>query len=425
MSRWSDKAKNHPIHETVLQARELVYKEIEDIDSEHEEEQKRLVKILDRIQDLLDGIDPDIFPEGEFNNINSHMRHQNFWNQLTAYSNSGNVQNLKTANDHINAQLPRIFSISGMAKSPEIREEVNSIESAFEEFCKVVEKKKSKVFEDVSSIDGKVKELQGSEKEIRNGFDDLRQKVSVQFDEWANEFASSQANRQNEHAESEVNRRKEFEETLIDIKSRAEDEVKDISKKHDDSLRSVFDGFSEEVKTRSEDIGNKHQSVLDIHELVATDGVAGGYKKNADDEKVSADNWRRISLGCYGIILAWVVLKGVLGFNVYLDGEFQWPVMIMTLSITGVAFVAAQFASRQSRVHRVNEQRMRWFSLEVKAIDPFISSLPTEQQHELKRQLSERLFGQDRVADEKPKGYVDAGAINSLVESLSNLTKRS
>ncbi|WP_432415189.1 hypothetical protein ACRHM7_17790 [Chromohalobacter israelensis] len=297
MSRWSDKAKNHPIHETVLQARELVYKEIEDIDSEHEEEQRRLVKILDRIQDLLDGIDPDIFPEGEFNNINTHMRHQNFWNQLTAYSNSGNVQNLKTANDHINAQLPRIFSIAGMARSPEVREEVNSIESAFEEFCKVVEKKKSEVFEDVSSIDGKVKELQGSEKEIRNGFDDLRQKVSVQFDEWANEFASSQANRQNEHAESEVNRRKEFEETLIDIKSRAEDEVKDISKKHDDSLRSVFDGFSEEVKTRSEDIGNKHQSVLDIHELVATDGVAGGYKKNADDEKVSADNWRRISLG--------------------------------------------------------------------------------------------------------------------------------
>lgn len=425
MSRWSDNAKNHPIHETVLQARELVYIEIEDIDSEHEEEQRRLVKILDSIKGLLDGIDPDLFPEAEFNQINSHMRHQNFWNQVTAYSNNGNVQNLKIANDHISSQIPRISSLSGMARRPEVREEVNSIEKAFEEFCKVVERKKNEVFENISSLGDKVKGLEGSEKEIRDGFNDLSQKISVQYDEWANEFASSQANRQNEHAESEVNRRKEFEETLIEIKSRSEDEVKNISEKHDGSLRSVFDKFSEEVETRSEDIEKKHQSVLDIHELVATDGVAGGYKKNADDEKTSADNWRRISLGCYGVILAWVVLKGVLGFNVYLDGEFQWPVMIMTLSITGVTFVAAQFASRQSRVHRINEQRMRWFSLEVKAIDPFISSLPKEQQHELKRQLSERLFGQDRVADEKSLGSVDAGSLKSLVDSLSSLTKRS
>jgi hypothetical protein len=152
--------------------------------------------------------------------------------------------------------------------------------------------------------------------------------------------------------------------------------------------------------------------------------VAGGYKKSADDERAAANTWRIISMLCYALILLWVVFKGKLGFGIAQAGALDWPVIVTTLSVTAVAFVAAQFASRQSRLHRINEQRMRWFSLEVKAIDPFISSLPIEMQQELKRQLSERLFGQDRVADGGPSTGFDPSATNRLLETLITLFKR-
>ncbi len=45
---------------------------------------------------------------------------------------------------------------------------------------------------------------------------------------------------------------------------------------------------------------------------------------------------------------------------------------------------------------------MRWFSFEIAAIDPFISTLEPEQQQKLKEQLAEKLFGQDRVIEDRP-----------------------
>ena len=128
-------------------------------------------------------------------------------------------------------------------------------------------------------------------------------------------------------------------------------------------------------------------------------------------------------MGCYALILGWVIFKGQLGFGVATGDEIDWAMIITTISVTAVAFVAAQFASRQSRLHRVNEQRLRWFALEVKAIDPFISSLPPQMQQALKMQLSQRLFAQDRAVDEQPMVGLDSTAIENLAKPVTEAVK--
>ena len=42
---------------------------------------------------------------------------------------------------------------------------------------------------------------------------------------------------------------------------------------------------------------------------------------------------------------------------------------------------------------------MRWFALEVKAIDPFLASLGEEDHKKLKVQICERIFGQSNNSD--------------------------
>lgn len=142
MSRWTDQFENHAIHETLKQACEWVSIEIEDIDSDHEAEQRRMIKVIDLMMNVVDGMDPDFFPDAQLTALNNHLRHQNFWNQLNSYSTNGTVQHLKTANDHLNSQIPTIYQLSGMARQPESRKAIKGVEAAYEAFCKTLEKTK-------------------------------------------------------------------------------------------------------------------------------------------------------------------------------------------------------------------------------------------------------------------------------------------
>ncbi|MBI1495261.1 hypothetical protein [Halocynthiibacter styelae] len=182
----------------------------------------------------------------------------------------------------------------------------------------------------------------------------------------------------------------------------------------------MYDKFKNFIHQSETNIEEKHQNILEIHGLVASDGVAGGYAKLAKDEQQSANTWRLIAMGCYALIFIWVMIKGKLGFGIDSLTGINWPTIITTLSVTGVSFVAAQYASRQSRLHRVTEQRMRWFALEVKALDPFIASLTTDQQQKLKEELANRLFGQDRVAEEKPVRGMAPGTVKEIAEAVTD-----
>src|SRR5690606_18584207 len=53
--------------------------------------------------------------------------------------------------------------------------------------------------------------------------------------------------------------------------------------------------------------------------------------------------------------------------------RFPWHTMLIAFSISGVLLWGAAYSAQQSTRHRNNEKRARWFALEVKAFDPFIS----------------------------------------------------
>lgn len=423
MSRWTDQFEAHAIHETLRQVREWASVEIEDIDSKHEAEKRRLIKVLDSIKATLEGIDPEFFPDSELTHLSNDLRHQHFWNELNSYSTDGNSQHLVVANDHLNSQVPRVYQLAGMSTKPESRKAIKGIEAAYDKFCESIERTSNDFDNKVSQQSTQVSAIENKLPEISDELDKLRGEIEGQLSTWLTEFTEAQTSRSQDYSTTQIDRGKEFDEALREMKAGAELDRNETKMKHDTAFKKALDAFITNVESKNEDIKQKHQSILDIHELVVTDGVAGGYKKNADDEQRAANTWRWISMGWYSLVLLWVVFKGWLGFGIADSGSLDWPVIVTTISVTAVAVVAAQFASRQSRIHRINEQRMRWFSLEVKAIDPFISSLPEEMQQGLKRQLSERLFGQDRVADDKAGKSIDAASIKDMTDSIVNAVK--
>lgn len=425
MSRWTDQFDNHAIRETLRQTREWVKTEFEDIDSDHQAEKRRLSKVIESISDVLDGMDPDFFPEAQLTALNNHLRHQNFWNQLSTYSSNGQVQHLKTANDHMNSQIANIYQMAGMARQPESRKAIRGVEEAYDAFCIAIENSKNGFEKTAEEKAAEIATLRAKTVELENSLSALKTTTETQIATWQKEFTEAETSRIEEYSQAQLTRSKEYEVALEEFKTASASDRADTTKKHDEELKKAFDVYVADVSSKSEDIKLKHKEILKLHGLVTTDGVAGGYKRGADDEKKAAFWWSVVSMACYALILGWVVFKGKLGFGIADTSGIDWPVVVTTISVSAVAFVAAQFAGKQSRLHRVNEQRMRWFSFEIAAIDPFISTLKPDQQQELKKQLSEKLFGQDRVVEDrsaKVKG-VDSDTLKSVTEPITEAIK--
>ena len=418
MSRWSDQFESHAVHQTLQQTRDWLDVEVEDIDSEQEAEKRRLIKALDAIKEMVDGLDPEFFPEQQLTQLNNHLRHQHFWNQIQEYSSSPSVQLLRSANDHLTSEIPTVYQLAKLALQPAARKSIKAVEDAYDAFCKTIEKRESEFESRLAENDGELTELDRRASELQDALKKLKETTDTTLSGWQNEFTTAQTTRAEEHSEAQIERRKNFDEALREWRAKSETEIKDISAKHNEKLQGAFDKFKEAAAARTEDMKAKHAAILEIHGLVGTDGVAGGYQKGATDEHDAANLWRIIAMASLGLAAGWIQLKYWLGFDVTAAGGVNWAEVITASSLTLVLLAAAGYASRQSKLHREAEQHMRWFALEVKAIDPFLSSLPEDQQNELKKQLSQKLFGQNRITSDQSDGSVDPNAFKAMVESI-------
>ena len=145
MSRWSDQFERHAIHQTLQQTRDWLDVEVEDIDSEQEAEKRRLIKALDAIKEMVDGLDPEFFPEQQLTQLNNHLRHQHFLNQIQAYSSSPSVQPLRFANDHLTSEIPTVYQLAKLALQPAARKSIKAVEDAYDAFCKTIEKTRKRI----------------------------------------------------------------------------------------------------------------------------------------------------------------------------------------------------------------------------------------------------------------------------------------
>lgn len=423
MSRWSEQYEKHAVHETVDTLRTWLDVEIEEIDSEHEAERRRLNKALDLIHSVLAGLDTEIFPLDLLNNLNNQLRQAQIWNQINSYSSAPNIQNLRAANDYLSGQLSIVYQIAALARPPEISDTVQSVEDAYGKFCKLIEAREKDFENRLTNREAEMKALESDFAEQKTLLENLRTQSETTLSEWQSEFGAYQNSRAEDFSAAQILRGEKFDDAMREIRASAEAEAKDISGKHDDRFKAAFDTYSREAEGLLTDVEKKHAAILEIHGLVGEDGVAGGYQKGASDEHDAANRWRIVAMVSLGLAAAWLLLKFYLGFGSTPTGGIKWAELATATSLTLVLLATAGYASRQSKIHRDAEQQMRWFALEVKAIDPFLSSLSETDQMELKKQLSERLFGKDRTANQAAKAGVDVGAYKELTESIMSPVK--
>ncbi|KIN71156.1 hypothetical protein [Sulfitobacter guttiformis] len=422
MSRWSTDYEAHAIHTTVSQTLEWAKTEHSDGDADFQNERRRLVKVLENLQSILGGIDPEFAPNSVLEQVNQILRHQHVWQQLEAHSSNPAIQQLQTANNHITQQAHIIYNLAAMSRSTESAQVIRNSENAFESFAEGIETKRTEVVDEINNRAAELSALEVTALAVQQQLASFETSLDEKLLAWQTETTNTQTEQLKQFTDSQIEKKKQYEDLVTALKERANTATTELTTKYTDRMQAFEDAFSEKGKATLEDVDAKHKSVLKIHNLVARDSVTGGYKRNADDEQKAANTWRLISMATLVAAVAWLLLKYRVGFEESYTGILNWPDIMTAGSITAILLVASGYASRQSKLHRHNESKMRWFELETAALGPFIADLPVEQQQEIKRELIRRMFGQQHgKADGKL--IADDATVKTLVETLADVAK--
>ncbi len=251
----------------------------------------------------------------------------------------------------------------------------------------------------------------------------MKENVSTFLAEWQQQFVDAQEQRETNFKISEDNRTRLFDDWYATFKS-------ETHKKADEFLKERQHGFSKDsseimgkLEQFKNDANEKHKSILELYGLVAGDTVAGGYLQSADEERKQTRFWRGATIAFIAFTSGWIAITYFSSIDPNLNGGQLWAHIAKAASLTAVLLFGAAYSSRQSSFHRKNEKRTRWFALEIKAIDPFIASLTTEQQQQLKKDLSERLFGQNQQEEQSDSGNLDPNLIRTVIGAAKDISR--
>lgn len=158
-------------------------------------------------------------------------------------------------------------------------------------------------------------------------------------------------------------------------------------------LKLIADGEIEKITAAYAaaviDIDQKTEHINRVTGQAAARMIAGDYEGSAASEKEAADYLRRGALACMLLIVA------ILGWALYetTGAVFEWDRFLSKISLVFLLGVPAAYLARESAKHREQQYQHLQTSLDMKAISPFLASMPDVEQHKLKAIIAKRIFG--------------------------------
>ncbi len=424
MNRWQEQFENHPIHETLREIEKLLEVERQDMTHDERVERRRFLKIISTYQEILSQLDPEIIPPQLLDNINSQLRGEIF-NQLTLSKSHPGPTYLRNANDQISNLLGNLCQLLAMEKKSVSEKPLRDLEKLIDDFSLTLNTKKEKFESELNKISTAVYEYERQINDLSNTINAKKQETDTLISEWQKQFSHAQDTRSQDFIRDQKNMKSEYEAWREKTKKDAESKINDILSEAKGTLEHHQKDYDHTISQYLNTAKEKHQSILDLYEIVAGDSVGASYLKNAKDEKKQANFWRWASVIFIALTAGWTAFAYSSGTSVLAESKILWTQILMGLPVTAVLLFGAAYSAKQSSIHRQNETRTRWFALEMKAIDPFISSLDDNDRKALKKTLSERLFAQNHHSQTGTEHrIIDEHAFGVVVKAIGDLLKK-
>ena len=195
-----------------------------------------------------------------------------------------------------------------------------------------------------------------------------------------------------------------YERRIKKITSESEFKLSELNSRTD-GVEEKLDLEIQKIELAYEDavtrITEKKSQIDNILGHVSGRAIAGDYEESAADEKHMADFLRYASIGCMVLIIIIVSYS----FWESTTDNFDWQNSIFRIVLSFFLSIPAAYLARESAKHRERQNNHLQTALDLKAITPYIASLPEDEQHKLKAQIANRIFASDRSAIEQPDSY--------------------
>ena len=144
--------------------------------------------------------------------------------------------------------------------------------------------------------------------------------------------------------------------------------------------------IAEDAERRSGEIDSQINDLLGQN---ASKILLIDYANTAETERTSANYMRGWSLACMaltGLVLCVALYES-------LSSGFDWKQAIFKVFTAIALSVPAAYLARESAKHRSQEHINRRISLDLRAITPYIATLPSEEQNKIKAEVASKIFG--------------------------------
>lgn len=415
MSRWSDSFHAHPVHRSLQQLDDWLRAREDDHTDGATAEIRRARKVIESFKSALNKVDPEITPIPLLDSLNAQLDERYLRQYMNAFSVSGALADIQATNDHFTTALQSLTWLLPYSKRSGYLQHTKVLEQVIDNAVTNIEVKQRDISEFLTSLGNKATELSALQERLEHSIETRRHEIDQQVSIWQQQFSDSQEKRLEaytvwkERVETDLKAKSDL---LLD---KTKNELLTFESEAEQALKNILD-----------DSEAKHQNIIQLYQLSSGNSIAGGYAQSAAVEDKAANTWRRVSIGFIALTVVWLAfaycqiagnfakdpisIDAAIG-NAALSYQepFSWQRFLVSISLTGVLLIGAGYASQQSNRHREEAKASRRFALQIKALDPFIHSLETEDQAELKKSLTPIFFAGYETKDQKDEAITEKG----------------
>ena len=253
----------------------------------------------------------------------------------------------------------------------------------------------------------KIKENDDKELEDFNGKqEEAQQNIDNQIVEF-NDKISEMQNAINTKNDELKTLEDNYNQTLENIKENYENKIADL----ENQAINDFDKIKE-------DINKKDEKISELIGIIGNKANVGEYKTNADKAHTERVRWQIATMIIFGIAFVMMVLITLFTKDYNISTLARYIVSVILLGMSG-------YTAKQASNQRKDEIYFRKQQLELASIDIYLDDMPDEIKVEIKKELSNKIFGQ---AGETYKNKYDDCAneaidkISKMIEKITNTT---
>lgn len=176
-----------------------------------------------------------------------------------------------------------------------------------------------------------------------------------------------------------------------------ENKLKNIEADYKSKLNSLSNFYDESLQS----IEEKNTQLNEVLGEVSSRVIAQDFENSAEKEMKSANRLRYASIFCMFLIVAVVSYA----FWESTQSQFDLQSSGFRLVLAFLLSVPAAYLARESTKHRQQQYAHLQTALDLKAISPYLASLPEVEQHKIKSEMANRIFASRDITSSSIDSY--------------------